>query len=151
MKLTKEWLKEKSACKEGYEWFIKQDESDAVKVLRKLMLEDHFNWANWTICRLFGYKQKIQYAVFASEQVLPIFEKKYPKDDRPRKAIEAAKKCIEDPSTENKADAAAYDAADAAADAVDAAAADAVDADAARKEMQIKILEYGIKLLESEV
>jgi hypothetical protein len=55
-------------------------------------------------------------AVFAAEAVLPIFEAKYPKDDRPRKAIEAAKALIEDDTAENRVDAsAAYSAAYAAA------------------------------------
>jgi hypothetical protein len=75
-------------------------------------------------------------------RVLPIFEKKYPDDKRPRLAIEAALVFAADPSEKNKAaayaaDAAAYaavwaaawaaaDAAYAAADAADAAADAAV-------------------------
>ena len=35
------------------------------------------------------------------EQTISIYEKKYPNDNRPRKAIEAAKKCINNPSIEN--------------------------------------------------
>ena len=135
MKLTEEWLKEKSACSEGVEWFLKQKETDAVKVLEKLIKEKQLQWANWTICRVFNYKQRIQYAVFAAEQVIGIYEKKHPDDKRPRKAIEAAKKCIVNPSEKNKNDAAA-----------DAAAADAAAYDALR----VKILEYGIKLLKEQ-
>ena len=137
MKITKEWLKERSACSEGVEWFLAQKETDAVKVLKKLIDEDKWIWANWTICRIFDYKQKVQYAVFAAEQVIDLFEQKYPDDKRPREAIEAAKKCIDDPSEKNKVAAAAY-----AADAVDAAAYTA-----AKKGMQIKILNYGLGLL----
>ena len=37
-----------------------------------------------------------------AELVLPIFEKHYPNDDRPRKAIEAAKAYLLDPTEENK-------------------------------------------------
>ena len=121
MKLTEEWLREKSACSEGVEWFLKQKETDVVKVLKKLIKEKKLPWANWTIVRVMNYKQRVQYAVFAAEQVIGIFEKEYPDDKRPRQAIEAAKKCIENPSKENKK-----------------AAADT---------MRIKILEYGIKLL----
>ncbi len=88
------------------------------------------------------YKQYVSYAVFAAEQVLDIFENKYPDDKRPRKAIQAAKKCIKNPSKENKKAADVYAAAYADAYA-DAAAA------AAKKKMQIKILEYGIKLLKT--
>jgi hypothetical protein len=174
MILTKKWLKEKSACKDGVEWFNEQKETDVVKVLRKLVKEDRWDWANWTICRVFKYKQRVQYAVFAAEQVIDIYEKKYPDNKKPREAIEAAKKCIDNPSEENKkaaddaaaaayaaaaaadadaaADAAAYAAyADAAADAAAYAAADvyaAAAAYAARNKMRIKILNYGISLLE---
>jgi len=102
MKLTEQWLKEKSACSEGVKWFLKQKETDAVKVLKKLIKEKQLLWANWTIVRVMNYKQRVQYAVFAAEQVIGIYEKKYPDDKRPRQAIEAAKKCIENPSKENK-------------------------------------------------
>ena len=129
MKLTEEWLKEKSACSEGVEWFLKQKETDAVKVLEKLIKEKQLPWANWTIVRVMNYKQRVQYAVFAAEQVIDIYEKRHPDYKRPRQAIEAAKKCIDNPSEENKkaaaaaAYAAAYAAADAASYAADAAAA----------------------------
>jgi hypothetical protein len=170
MDITKEWLKEKGACSEGVKWFNAQKETDAVKVLSKLIKEEKLDWANWTICRIFNYKQRVQYAVFAAEQVIDIYEKKYPDNKKPREAIEAAKKCIENPSVENKkaayaayaddavsaaaADAAAACAAAAAAYAASAAAATYaayaayVAADAARNKMKIKILNYGISLLE---
>ena len=76
-----------------------------------------------------GYRMYVSYAVFAAEEVIDIYEKKYPDNDKPRRAIEAAKRCINNPSKENKAAAAAYaaDAADAAAAAY-AAAADAAAA-----------------------
>jgi len=107
MNITKEWLKEKSACGEGVKWFLSQKDTDAVKVIEKLVLEDRLDWANWTICRVFDYKQRVQYAVFAAEQVLDIYEKEYPANKRPRLAIEAAGKCIDDPSESNKKSAAA--------------------------------------------
>ena len=114
-----------------------------------------------------GYKMYVSYAVYAAEQVLDIYEKKHPTDDRPRKAIEAAKKCIKSPTKENKAAtlaaayAAAYDtaAADAAYAAAAAAAYDtaayatlavAYAADAAGNKMKLKILKYGIKLLRGD-
>ena len=139
MKLSVDWLKEKGACSEGVEWFAAQKETDGLKVVKKLAVEDKLSWANWTIVRIMEYSDYVRYAVFAAEQVLDIFEKKYPNDKRPRLAIEAAKKCIDNPSDKNKkvAYAAAY-----AADAAYAAAY------AAKKTMQLKILKYGIKLLE---
>jgi hypothetical protein len=67
-----------------------------------------------------------------AEDVLPIFEAKYPKDQRPRKAIEAARKLGSSADAAYAAaDAAAAAAAYAAADAAYAAAAAAAAADAA--------------------
>ena len=67
----------------------------------------------------------VAFAILCAESVLQYFEKYAPTDDRPRKAIEAAKKYLQNPTAD-----AAADAADAAADAADAAdaAADAADA-----------------------
>jgi len=67
-------------------------------------------------------------AIFFAEDVLPIFEKEYPEDKRPRKAIEAAKAWIVNPcrETANAAYADAYpDDASYAANAAHAAAANA--------------------------
>jgi hypothetical protein len=169
--ITVKWLKKQKACLEGIQWFKKQNETDAVVVLKKLLAEKQLSWANWTVARLLEHNQQVQYAIFAAEQVIGIFEKKHPNDKRPRQAIEAAKRCIENPNEENKkaAYAAAYAAyatnvayaADAAANAADAAAdaayaaADAAyaayaAADAATYAIKIKIIEYGIKLLEDK-
>ena len=63
-------------------------------------------------------------AIGFAEKALPIWEEKYPEDMSPRKAIEAAKEWLKNPSTAAANDAyAAYAAAYAAADAADAAAA----------------------------
>ena len=67
-------------------------------------------------------------AIGLAEKALPVWEEKYPKDMRPRRAIEAAKEWLKNPSAAANAASAAY----AAADAADADAADAaVYADAA--------------------
>ena len=129
MQITKEWLQEKKACKEGIKWFAAQVENDGVKIVKKLMKENQLQWANWLIVRIMEYKQQyVSYAIYAAEQVIDNFEKEYPNDKRPREAIEAAKKCIENPTEENKN--AAYCAADrayCAADRADSAAYCAAD------------------------
>ena len=121
MNITKEWLQEKLACSAGVKWFLSQKESNAFKVIEKLISEDKLDWANWTIVRVMNYKQYVGYAVHAAEQTIAIYEKEFPDDDRPRKAIEAAKRCIENPRDENKKSAAS------AASAAYAAYADAAD------------------------
>jgi len=51
MKITKEWLKEKNSCREGYEWFLKHfgDEADYQDVLDALAEENLFEWAKWLL------------------------------------------------------------------------------------------------------
>ena len=171
MKITKEWLKEKGACSEGFEWWLKHKESNIKKLALKLLKAERFDWANWMLTSCFDKTQNVKYAIFAAEQVIGIYEAKYPEDNRPRKAIEAAKAYLNNP-TARAADAAyaAADAAYAAARAADAAANAAANAaeyaayaaaraaanaayaaahaaDAADVEMQKKIIEYGIILV----
>jgi hypothetical protein len=190
MRITKKILEQKGACERGVEWFVNQKETNAKKLIEKLISEKDKNEnalsdANWGIVRIMTYKQQIQYAVYAAEQVIDIYEKKYPSDRRPREAIEAAKAVIKNPSNKNKvaawaaakevvaavraaeaawaaeaAEAAAWAAAEAAeAAAWEAAWAARVAAEAwaaawaarvaaaAKVEMKVKILRYGLSLL----
>jgi hypothetical protein len=179
MKITKEWLKGKWACKEGFDWWKKHAEANVKKLALRLVKENHFDWANWMLTRIFDKTQNIKYAIFAAEQVIGIYEKDYPKDDRPRKAIEAAKDYLKksnanaadyaadyaaayaDYAAANAADyaadyaayAAAYAAyaADPAANAADAADAAAYAADAANAaEIKQEIIDYGLSLIEED-
>ena len=159
MIITKEWLKKNNACLEGVSWFTAQSKTDAIPVIKQLMTENKLDWASWTICRVFNYKQKLQYSVFAAEQVISIYEKRYPDDNLPRKAIKAARKCIENQNKENMlaAYAAAANAANAAAYAANAPAyaahapANAADAAyAARKELTAKIEKWMVKRIKGK-
>ena len=126
--ITDEWIKQNNPCEEAIEWWDKK-ERDTLKILKLLIEEKRYFWANWLIVRVMNYGQNISYAVFAAEQVIDIFEKKFPDDKRPRQAIEAARKCINNPSQENKIT--AYAAAHAAHAAVYAAHAAVYAVDAA--------------------
>ena len=172
-KLTKEWMKNNNACQEAVDAWTKEGcEPDVIKVLNRCMKLDRFDWANWLIVRRMTYKQYVSYAVFAAEQVIKIYEKKYPNDGQPRDAIETAKLCIKSPTAKNKkaaraaagaawaawaagaaaraaAGAAAW-AAGAAAWAARAAAWAAWAAGAAGAAMKKKIIDYGIGLLEGK-
>ncbi len=96
--------------------------------------DDKEAWSDMRIVKVWKWQKKdsVSLAIYAAELVINIFEKKYPKDKRPRKAIEAAKKWLENPIKKN-ANAAAHaaDAAYAAAHAAYAANAAAHAADAA--------------------
>ena len=87
--------------------------------------DDKEAWSDMRIVKAWKWQKKdsVALAVYAAELVIDIYEKKYPKDDRPRKAIEAAKYWLKHPHA-----AAAYADADAAAYAAAAAAAYAAGA-----------------------
>ena len=138
MAITEEFLKDIHPCDEGYQWWLNHGRpADSQATLETLIADEQEDWANWLIVRLMNHKQKIAYAIYAAEQVISIYKLKYSKDDRPQKAIDAAKKCLSDTSTKNK---------DAAYAAAAAAAANAA-ANAAKKEMLIKIIKHGMSLL----
>jgi hypothetical protein len=127
IKITKQFLRKHDACTDGYKRFFElfPKGTDVLTGVKGLIKDDKLEWANWLICRCFNRKQKIQYAIYAAEQVLYIFEKRHPDNDKSRKAIEAAKQVLKKNSKQNRAAAAAYagDAAAAYAYAADAAAA----------------------------
>ena len=136
--VTIEYLKSINACELALDW-AKENQSEFKSnelnyVLKRLVKLNKFNYANWLVIQQFTKEQCIKYAIFAAKKVLHIYEEKYPKDKRPRLAIEAAERYLKDPSKENAiaADAAARAAARAAAyAAVRAAAANAAYAAAA--------------------
>ena len=172
MLITNKWLEEKGACREGVDWFNAQKETDGIKVLKKLMGEDKFDWANWTISRVFNHEQQVKYAVFAAEQVFYLWAEKHPKeaaiwrkwvdDGGPRAAARAARDAVAAGAAAEAAGDAAGAAAGAAAYAAEAAvaagaaawaagaagAAAGAAARAAGDAMKEKIIKYGIKLLE---
>jgi hypothetical protein len=179
MKITLKFLNFKNACKSGID-FVRSKKLLGLghkKFILKLMEYDKFSYANWLIVRLMEYREYVSYAVYAAELVIDIYEKNYPENKRLRLALVAAKKCIDEPTEENKkaadaaadaADAAAYAAADAAyaaayaaadaayvaayaaADAAADAAAHAADAAAdaaAHADIKVKIINYGLELI----
>ena len=183
-KVTKNRLEKMRAGTDVKDYVVNNcPHTDSIKVLKWLIKEDKLDWANWLIVRVMERKQYLAYSIYAAKQVLPIYEKKYPEDKRPRNAIKAAEKVLKNDTKENRtyaasayvyaADAYAYAAtatyaAYAATDVADAyayaayAATDAADAYAyatyayatyaytvTRKQMRLKTLKYGLKLLRS--
>ena len=142
--IDREWLEVHGACRDGMEFFLTERILSPRAGIRNLLNKNHFNWANWLLVRLLTHKQKVRYAVFAAEQVIKIYTEQYPNDDRPRKAIKAAKLFVR---TGNSfaAYAAAYAANDAASAASAANAANA--ANVACIYLRRKIINYGLKLL----
>ena len=101
--LTNNWFKKHNVCEDFYLWVLKRTDITIVGTVNQLISEDRYDWANWTIARCFLCKKhKLQYAIFAAESVLDIFEKRYSKDNRPRLAIEAAKKVLKRDTKNNR-------------------------------------------------
>jgi hypothetical protein len=149
MKITAKYLKKIGACSSAQKEFEKDwpKSIESIECLERLMKEKKPDWANWLITRLMKRPQYLAYAIFAAEQVIEIYEKKYPEDSRPRKAIETTKAVLKKDNKANRKKAAASAAAAYACAAASAAAAAAyAAADSAEKE-KIKILQFGIKLL----
>ena len=172
MKITKEWLRKKEACSDGVRWFLHQKETDCGNVMLKLTKCGRAADALWLVEKIANKKQSVQIAVFSARLCINEFEKAFPNDNRPRKAIEAADAYIKNPCEKTKsaakaaaeaawsaaeawsAKAAAWSAAAAARSARSAAAAaaawsaaEATWAAAAKKKLQIKIIKEAISIL----
>jgi hypothetical protein len=179
MKITVKWLEKNNACNDGIKLFqsIFGDSAELKEVINyniKNKSSIEYQYCNWILIKKMNHDQRIKYAIFAAERVLYIFENSYPDDNRPRNAIKAAKKYLKNKSAKNQIAAyEAYTAADAAADATAGAAtayaaayaahaahaayaaahaayAAAYEAYTADATMKVKILKYGLKLLEGK-
>ena len=173
--VTRQWLKEKGACLNpadlGVIWYRDQRNHSPMALLTASKT-NHPDWANWLLARLLTRDQCVQYAIYAAESVLHIYEERYPKDDRPRKAIETAREYLHQKtesaarsaesaesaarsaarSAESAARSAAWSAAWSAESAESAAWSAAWSAEsaawsAAYQETLTKITDYGISLL----
>jgi len=113
--ITKEQIKALNPCAEGYQWYLDHGSPDLLKTLLDVN-KIRPDWASWLYARLMSEKQRKQFAIYAAEEVLPIFEARFPDDKRPRKAIAAAKRVLKSntPANRDGARRAAYNARDAA-------------------------------------
>ena len=103
-----EWYKEDTAklCSSGFHasktpiqalGYVKGEILAEVSVRGKSDISDDKEcWTEMKINKAWHWKKEdsVELAIFAAEQVIDIYEKKYSNDDRPRNAIEAAKKYL---------------------------------------------------------
>jgi len=177
MIINRKWLEDRGACDKGAEWFLAQGITEPVAGLINLIQNDKIEWANWLIMHVMTKHQCLAYKIFSAEQVLPIYEAKHPNELEPRKAIEAAKAVLVNDTEKTRRAAAAYIAyvsfasstyaADPAADYAwyasyasydySRASYDCVYARTAanaainaKKQMHLKILNYGMSLLKEK-
>ena len=102
--ITKEFLEAQDACASGMEWVTENKliGLESNEFVQKLIESKKLDWANWLLVRLIDQRKQIQYAIFAAEKVLHNYETLYTDEDRPRKAIEAAKEYLNDSSEKNR-------------------------------------------------
>ena len=98
------------ACPEGIAWVKKQKIKSDSQAWRELHRSD---WMIWLAEKrgIWNKLDPIKLRLFAcdcAEQALPIFEKVYPDDKRPRKAVETARLFAEGKATQKELDAARY-------------------------------------------
>ena len=102
------------ACKEPY-WAFSyvQGEILALVECRGKHLKDKNKecWEEQRVVKTWTWTKKdsVRLAIYSAELVIKIYERQYPNDDRPRKAIETAKEWLKHPTMKS-----AYAAADAA-------------------------------------
>ena len=103
MNISLDVLKKYRACNSGIECFKYLKTTTVHETINKCMdlsddvvLQwtndklDKYKWCNWLLSRILPKDEKIKYAIYSARLVIDIFEEKYPNDNRPRKAIEAA-------------------------------------------------------------
>ena len=101
-------------------------------------------WSEMRISKAYKWTKKdsVALSVYSAELVIKNFEKKYPDDDGPRKAIKAAKKVLKNDTAKNRSAAwSARSARSAAESAAESAAWSAAES-AAYKSIGDKLLEY---------
>ena len=71
---------------------------------KSIKQDDKQCWQEMRIIKAYEWQKKdsVALAIYSAELVLPNFEKEYPDDDRPRKAIEAAKKVLTNDTKANR-------------------------------------------------
>ena len=96
MQTTLNKIKLHSPCEPGWEKLLnnlnKTEADDEVLELRTILESNGLDDTLWALRAVEGKDKEIRlFAADCAELVLPIYEKKYPNDARPRKAIQAAR------------------------------------------------------------
>ena len=97
-KQFKIYLKKNGACVEGFRWVGNKTLAQAWKTF------DRSDWMFWLIRKSGKVSQSklVLVACACAYSLLPDYERLYPGDDRPRKAIEAAERWAKEPTKKNK-------------------------------------------------
>jgi hypothetical protein len=96
MQTTLNKIKKHSPCEDGWEKLLnhlgKTEADDEVLELRTILESNGLNDTIWAMRAVEGKDKEIRlFAADCAEMVIPIYEKEYPNDKRPRLAIQAAR------------------------------------------------------------
>lgn len=96
MQTTLNKIKSHSPCEDGWKKLLnylgKTEADDEPLELRTILESNGLDDTLWVLRAVDGKDKEIRlFAADCAELVLPIYEKQYPNDDRPRKAIQAAR------------------------------------------------------------
>jgi hypothetical protein len=101
MVITEQYLHNLGACQPGIDLWLTKKEADPIRCVDQLVKISKYTYATWLIAHLLTPKNAAKLAIYSAEQALPVFEARCPIDNRPRKAIQAAKKVLKNPTKEN--------------------------------------------------
>lgn len=79
VKITKRWLKKHKACCSDKDMQAAEEIGDPIAIIKKLFEGNRYKDAIWLITMLFTKKQNVELALFAARQVVPFFEKEFPR------------------------------------------------------------------------
>ena len=96
MQTTLNKIKLHSPCEDGWKKLLnylnKTEADDEVLELRTILESNGLDDTLWAFRAVYGKDKEIRlFAADCADMVLPIYKKEYPGDDRPRKAIQAAR------------------------------------------------------------
>ena len=94
MVITEKLLRELDVCQPGIDLWLTKKEPDPISCIDQLIKIKRFYYATWLIAHLLTPKNAAKLAIYSAEQALPVFEARCPNDNRPRKAIQAAKRAL---------------------------------------------------------
>jgi hypothetical protein len=101
MKISEEYLLGLGACRPAIKLWLDKPETDPLICIVKLEKIDKHDYAAWLLAKLMTPTNAAKFAIYSAENVLSVFEAEYPNDNQPRKAIQAAKRVLKNPTKEN--------------------------------------------------
>jgi hypothetical protein len=102
MKVNIKKLEKNGACRDGMDWMKSLGTTEAAEIIKIGFEQKKYQHLRYGLSYLMNKKQCVTWAIYCAESAIGIFEKKNPKDNLPRKAIDAAKAYLKNPCDRTK-------------------------------------------------